>query len=235
MIALDAMYHSTCLLNLYRECNQKETELTDDDTGKQIHGQVLSELAQYMEQVAKADIRNNVFKLVDLARLYKERVTELDGHTFERVLTTKLKNRLLAHVENLREYKDKRFSHLTFDENVEIVLKSCYERNFDDEAFVLSEAAKSLRRDIFAKHRNKFDRHFSENSQKEFIPASLKSFAGTVIQGNRINNSNKGLEQATLTISQSLIHNSMKRVCQNQTNTKTQRAKSRDVSLVSIW
>ena len=125
MIALDAMYHSTCLLNLYRECNQKETELTDDDTGKQIHGQVLSELAQYMEQVAKADIRNNVFKLVDLARLYKERVTELDGHTFERVLTTKLKNRLLAHVENLREYKDKRFSHLTFDENVEIVLKSC--------------------------------------------------------------------------------------------------------------
>ena len=78
MIALDAMYHSTCLLNLYRECNQKETELTDDDTGKQIHGQVLSELAQYMEQVAKADIRNNVFKLVDLARLYKERVTETD-------------------------------------------------------------------------------------------------------------------------------------------------------------
>ena len=159
-------------------------------------------------------------KLVDLARFYKERVAELA---------------LLAHVENLREYKDKRFSHLTFDENVEIVLKSCYERNFDDEAFVLSEAAKSLRRDIFAKHRNKFDRHFSENSQKEFIPASLKSFAGTVIQGNRINNSNKGLEQATLTISQSLIHNSMKRVCQNQTNTKTQRAKSRDVPLVSIW
>ena len=125
MIALDVMYHSTCLLNLYRECNQMKTELTDDDTDKQIHEQVLSELAQYMEQVAKTDIRNSVFKLVGLARLYKDRVAELDGHTFGRVPTTKLKNRLLAHVENLREYKDKRFSHLTFDENVEIVLKSC--------------------------------------------------------------------------------------------------------------
>ena len=46
-----------------------------------------------------------------------------------------------------------------------------------------------------------------------------------------INNSNKGLEQATLTISQLLIHNSMKRVRQNRRNTKTQRAKSRESRL----
>ena len=157
MIALDAMYHSTCFLNLYSECNQKETDVTYHDTDKQIHGQVLSEHAQYMEQVAKDDIKNNVFKLVDLARLYKERAIELGGHTSERVHTTKLKNRLLAHVENLRESKDKKFSYLTFDENVGTVLKSCYERNFDDEAFVLSEAEKILRRDIFAKGSNEFD------------------------------------------------------------------------------
>ena len=71
------MYHSTCLLNLYRECNQKETELTDDDTDKQTHEQVLSALAQYMEQIAKADIRNNLFKLVGLARLYKKGLQSL--------------------------------------------------------------------------------------------------------------------------------------------------------------
>ena len=96
-----------------------------DDTVKQIHGQVLSQLAQYMEEVAKDDIKNNVFKLVDLATLYKEKVIELGGHTSERVHTTKLKNRLLAQVENLREYKDKKFSYLTFDENVGTILKSC--------------------------------------------------------------------------------------------------------------
>ena len=151
MIALDAMYHFTYLLNLYRECIQKETEVTYDHTAKQIHGLVLSELAQYMEQVAKDDIKNNVFKLVDLARLYKERIIELGGHTSERLHATKLKNRLLAHVENLREYKDKKLSYLTYDENVGTVLKSYYEKSFDNEAFLLSEAAKILRRDIFAK------------------------------------------------------------------------------------
>ena len=202
--------------------------MTYDETDKQIHEKVLSEFTQYMEQVAKDDIKNNVFKLVHLTRLYKERVIEFGGHTSERLHTIKLKNRLSAHAENLREYKDKKFSYLTFDENFVTILKSCYERNLDDEAFVLPEAAKILRREVFAKDCNEFDGHFSENSQKEFVPASLKSFVSIVIQGSRINNSNKGLEQATLTISQLLIHNSMKRVRQNQINTKTQRAKSRE-------
>ena len=87
MIALDALYHSTCLLNLYRESNQKKTEVTYDDTVKQIHWQVFSELAQYMEHVGKDEIKNNVFKLVDLATLYKEWVIELGGHTSERQLS----------------------------------------------------------------------------------------------------------------------------------------------------
>ena len=90
VIALDAIYHSTCLLNLYRECNQKETEVTYDDTNKKIHGHFLSELAKYMEQVAKDDQKkkNNVFKLVDLPRLYKEMVIELGRHTSKRVHKT---------------------------------------------------------------------------------------------------------------------------------------------------
>ena len=87
MIALDKMYHSTCFLNLYSECNLMETDVTYDDTDKQIHGQVLSEHAKYMEQVAKDDIKNNVFKLVDLARLYKGSAIELGGHTSEREST----------------------------------------------------------------------------------------------------------------------------------------------------
>ena len=87
MIVLDALYHSTCLLNLYRESNQKKTDVTHDHTVKQIRGQVLSDLAQYMEHVGKDDMKNNVFKLVDLATLYKERVIELGGHGSERQLS----------------------------------------------------------------------------------------------------------------------------------------------------
>ena len=56
-----------------------------------------------------------MFKLVDPARPYKESAVELGQHTSERVNTTKLKNRLLAHIENLKEHKDRKFPHLTFD------------------------------------------------------------------------------------------------------------------------
>ena len=151
MIAREAMYHSPCLLDLYRKYYRKEKETVFDDTDKQIYGLVLAELVQYMEQVGKEE-NTYKFKLVDLAKLYKERVKELGGHTLERVHTTKLKNRLLAHVETLREFSDNRFSYLTFDETLGDVIKSYHEQSRDEETFVLSDAAKILRRDIFDKN-----------------------------------------------------------------------------------
>ena len=50
----------------------------------------LVELALYMEQTANED-NEYIFKLADLANLYKTRVRELGVHTSDRVHTTKLK------------------------------------------------------------------------------------------------------------------------------------------------
>lgn len=44
----------------------------------------------------------NIFRLSDLAEMYKLRVIELGGHTLERVQTTKLKTRLMSHMEELK-------------------------------------------------------------------------------------------------------------------------------------
>ena len=225
------MYHSPCLLDLYRKSYRKENETVSDDTDKPIYGQALAELVQYMEQVAKEE-NTYTFKLVDLAKLYKERVKELGGHTPDRVHTTKLKNRLLAHVENLREFSDNRFSYVTFDETWGDVIKSYHEQSRDEEAFVLSEAAKILRRDIFDKNFDEFDGSLSKKCQDDFILLSLKSFINTVLQGDKINSSIKGLEQASLTISQLLIQNSMKRVRHNQNRAnKMRNNKSRESPL----
>ena len=158
---------------MYRKSFRKENETVFDDTDKQIYGQVLAELVQYMEQVAK-DENTYTFKLVDLAKLYKGRAKELGEHTPDRVYTTKLKNRFLAHVETLREFSDNRFSYLTFDETLGDEIKSYLEQSRDEEAFVLSEAAKILRREIF-------DGSLSKKCQDDFIPLSLKSFIDTVL------------------------------------------------------
>ena len=231
MIARDAMYHSPCLLDLYRKSYRKENETVFDDTDKRIYRQVLAELVQYMEQRAK-DENTYTFKLVDLAKLYKERVKEVGGHTPDRVHTTKLKNRMLSHVETLREFSDNRFSYLTFDETLGDVIKSYHEQSRDEEAFVLSEAAKILRRDIFDKNFDEFDGSLSKKCQDNFIPLSLKSFIDMVLQGNKINSNIKGLEQASLTISQLLIQSSMKRVRHNQNRAnKMRNNKSRESPL----
>ena len=232
MIACDSVYHSPCLLDLYRKSYRKENEAVFDDTDKRFYGQVLVELVQYMEQVAKNE-NTYTFKLVDLAKLFKERVKEIGGHTPDRLHATKLKNRLLAHVETLREFSDNRFSYLTFNETLGDVIKSYHEQSREKEAFVLSEGAKILRRYIFDKNFDGFDGSLSKKSQDSFIPLSLKSFIDTVLQGNKINSCIKGLEQASQTISQLLIQNSMKRVRHNQNRAnKIRRNKFRESPLV---
>ena len=75
--------------------------------------------------------------------LYKTGVRELGGHTPDRVHTTKLKQRLMLHIENLKEFQDSNnHCYLAFDDDAGTVLKTFYEKSYDDEAFVLSEAAK---------------------------------------------------------------------------------------------
>ena len=144
MMAQDAMYHMNCILALYMKAKPKnpENETDGNETEKQIHAQVLAELALYMEQGANEET-GTVFKLSELATIYKTRVQELGGHTPERIHTTKSKNRLMLQVDNLKEFKSKNdHCYLCFDENVGDVLKSFYEMDWDNEAFILAEAAK---------------------------------------------------------------------------------------------
>ena len=94
IIVKDVIYHSH--LALYRRSKQKSFVLDDNanDFKKQIYGQVPLELALYMEQTANED-NGYIFKIVDLANLYKTRVRELGDHTLNRFYTTKLKQQLL--------------------------------------------------------------------------------------------------------------------------------------------
>ena len=184
------MHHTNCILALYRKAKPKnpENETDRNKTEKQIHAQILAELALYMEQVANEE-KGTVFKLSELATIYKTRVQELGGHTPETIHTTKLKNRLMVQVDNLKKFKGKNdHCYLCFDENVGDVLKSFYEMDWDDEAFILAEAAKILRRNVLPLE-NTFDGTFNDSIQKNFIPHSLMSFVDQVLQEGKINTS----------------------------------------------
>ena len=86
--------------------------------------------------------------------------------------------------------------------------------DWDNEAFILAEAAKILRRDVLLLE-NTFDGTFNDSIQKNFIPHSLKSFADQVLHGSKVSTLHKGLEQSTLTIFQLITQNTVKRIRQN--------------------
>ena len=126
-------------LALYRRSNQKSCVLdnNENDFEKQVHGQVLAQLALYMEQTANEN-KGYIFKLADLANLYKTRVGELDGHTSYRVHATKLKQ-LVSHIENLKEFQDgNNHCYLAFDGNVGTVFKIFNEKSYDYEKNICS-------------------------------------------------------------------------------------------------
>ena len=122
MIAQDSVYHSKCLLTLYRNSSQKQLGEGYTENEKKIHGIVLAELVSFIEQSATNQNTAPVFKVADLAEMYKTRLIELGAHSPNRVHTTKLRNRIMAHFENIKEFKEGNISYLVFESDIGYLL-----------------------------------------------------------------------------------------------------------------
>ena len=196
--------------DLYYRSKRIQTSNNIQDDQKELHGIVFAELVSFIEQTVGTD-ENAIFKMTDLADMYKRRFEDLGGECPERIHTTKLKNRLLSQLDSLKEFKEGKNSFLTFDNEIGSVLRNVYENSFDDEALILSRAAEIIRKQIFQKQYSGFDGTFSENCQRSFLPRTLTVFIDLILQGSNINNNHKHLEQCAMTISQLLIQNIVKR------------------------
>ena len=129
------------------------------DEEKEFHGMVLAELAAFMQQERDRLGGNCVFKMADLAALYKKRFEDLGGVLPERVHSTRLKLRLLAHIDGLTESKRGKTTYLAFDDDLCDVFKTIYEKDFDEDAFVLSRAA-ILCKSLLERESKEFDGKF---------------------------------------------------------------------------
>lgn len=212
MIAQDAVYHSECLIKLYKKA--KDLEISQDD-GRNVNSQILStafvELTNYMLECAEED-KNTIFKLDDLITLFQKRICDLGGQPDRKIHSTRFKNRLMLHFEDLVESKEGRHVYLVFDNELGSVLKTVFENSLDDDARILARAASILRREIFSENYQPFQGSFSTNCQSDFLPHFVKSFVDMLLHGTNFNKNNEYLEQNMLTISQLIVQNSIKRV-----------------------
>ena len=181
----------------------------DKNQGQQrIEGIALAEPIAYMKDTHIESDAAPVFRLAELARLYKTRQKLIGADVSNRFNNTHLKTRILAHQQDRQAYREGRNVLLAFSKDVGAASRQAYERDFDDEAWILSKAAKIVRRDMFSTE-SKFQNSLENNCQQKSTPQSLRSSVGMGLGGSNIQTqTNNSFElQAVLSVDQCIFYN----------------------------
>ena len=141
MIALEAKYHSRCLAALYNKARTASSAHASEDHAD-LHGIAFAELVAYIEDFRMEESIAPVFKLADLAQLYKTRLEQLGVVTDGHVHTSRLKVRLLSVFPDLRAHLQGRSMMLSFDDDIGGALRKACSHDSDHDAMHLVRAAK---------------------------------------------------------------------------------------------
>ena len=212
MIVIEAKYHSRCLAALYNRARTASSTYVDEDHAD-LHGIALAELVAYMEDFRVEKSIAPVFKLADLAHLYKTRLKQLGVVIDGRVHTSRLKLRLLSVFPDLRAHLQGRNMMLSFYDDIGGALQKACDHDSDHDAMHLVRAAKVVRRQMF-KQKFSFNGSFTEESQRSVVPQSLLALVNMILEGPNIKYQTQLVDTASTTasysISQLLIFNSVK-------------------------
>ena len=139
MIAIEAKYYHNCLRSLYNRARKAAPKDNDEDDSC-LHGIAFSELVAFLEGNNSDEDIAPVFKLVDLTEMYKVRLEQLGATVEKRIHATRLKNRLLTVLPDLRAYSQGRDTLLSFEKNIRpALMMAC---SHDSDAMHLMRAAK---------------------------------------------------------------------------------------------
>ena len=181
---------------------------TTDYSNKQLHGIALAELLTYIQESRTESEVAPVFKLADLVEMYTSILKDLGADAETRAHSTRLKDRILANIPDIRAHKQGRDVLLVFEGDIGLVLKKSCESDFGEEAIILAKTADIVRRDMLT-HKAAFNGTFSQCEQEEAVPKSLTTLVGMIMSGSNIETqfSNAADVQAKLTVSQLLQYN----------------------------
>ena len=173
-----------------------------------------------------------VFKLADLAHLYKARLEQLWITSEGRVHTSKLKLRLLSVFPDLRAHMQGRNVMLSFNDDIGSALRKACENDSDQDAMELARAAKIVRREMF-NHTFSFNWSFTEESHfQSAVPQSLLALISMILEGPNIIDQtelvNTANTKAAPSISQLLMFNSVKHVRGTNSSTSVRHKQERE-------
>lgn len=207
--ALDARYHQPCMLSLrnrYKALMRKQSS-SDAASDKCLDGIVLSELVFFIEEQRG---RRSVFRLSDLSKSYDKRMLELDPTYNRKVNSTRLKERLLTHIGDLKAQRQGKDIVLLFDADMADIVRMASQ---DDDAIHLARAAQIVRREILAQDYS-FEGTFETGAEESVVPPSLRALIGMMMHGTRFENGdvqNDAKLASVLSISEIIMFNSKKK------------------------
>ena len=216
MVNQEAKYHNNCLIDLYKRANAAQLHGSFTESERQLHRIAFSELVTYIEEmVTHSSDKKFVFKLSDLIKLYSQSLETLGITLQNKIHSTRLKNCILSQFPDMNCFPDEREVIMAFNDDIGQVLSSSVSTNYDNEGYILAEAAKIVRRDMLKTTQQPFSGGFAENCQEHYVPSSLKAMVTMILRGSNIDRvDNPYFNQATLTISQLMIFNSTLRTRQ---------------------
>lgn len=238
LIAREAKYHARCLVAFYNRASRVGSADSESTVSNSVQKSsiALAELIAYIEDVRSNETIAPVFRLSELAKLYASRLNQLGVAHDAREHSTRLKQRIMNHFPDMIEVCGGRGrgTNLMFDEDLSIALsKACTSDSYAD-AMHLVRAAQIIRRDT-VDNRSKygFQGVFSSDCQKESVPASLLTLVNMILEGPCIDEVSEQSTAAALSISQLIVHNSIKRNRNRSVNMNTivRHSKSQDTPL----
>ena len=208
LVAIDAKYHLQCLTdirNRYRSLARlREGEAESLSEEKKIKARVFVELCTYIENCVEEGV--HYFKFSDLHQLYEKR---LSCFSFTKEVNRScLKEKLLMQFPQAQEQSDGKHKILVFKQGMQQMLKQVMtESNYDNEAVILSKAAKIVRKEIIGYKSFHFDGKFPNGCQQAAVPSSLKALVSLLLNGTDLKDQDTTDSQASLTVSQMILFN----------------------------
>ena len=157
-----------------------------------------------------------MLKLSDLGKLYQHRLEELVPDLQSKVNTTRLKQRLLAAIPDLRAETQGREVVLVFQADIGEIVKIASNYSSDETAIHLAQI---IRKKFFSKQ-YVFDGTFKNNCQLDIAPQSLFALVRMILQDPSIisqQQSNNAMMKVSLPLSQLLMFNTKKKTSSEST------------------
>ena len=184
MISLEEKYHGRCLVGLYNRARKARAMHVSEDHAD-LHGIAFAELVAYIEDFQMEGVFAPVFKLADLAHLYKLRLEQLRVAIEGRVHTSRLKLRLHSVFPDLRVHLQGRNVMLSFNDDIGDALKKACYHDSDNDAMHLAQAAKVVRKEMFSQA-FPFNGIFTDEYLQNAVPQSLLALVNMILEGPNI-------------------------------------------------